>query len=41
MFLAKLGVITEVFGVTDEDELQRISNVLQVGLVKIISEMLT
>lgn len=30
MFLAKLGVITNVFGVTDEEELQRVSNVLQV-----------
>ena len=30
MFLAKLGVITDVFGIDNEDDLQRISNVLQV-----------
>uniref|UniRef100_A0A2P2I693 Transmembrane protein 184C-like n=1 Tax=Hirondellea gigas TaxID=1518452 RepID=A0A2P2I693_9CRUS len=33
MFLAKLGVITDVFGVSDEEELQRISNVLQNFLI--------
>ena len=30
MLLVKAGVIREVFGVSDEDELKRISNVLQV-----------
>ena len=33
MFLAKLNVINSVFGETDEDELQRISNVLQNFLI--------
>ena len=30
MFLVKAGVIKEVFGVSEDDELRRISNVLQV-----------
>ena len=35
MFLVKLGIIKDVFGVTNEEDLQKISNVLQVILCKI------